>query len=283
MSPATLISKLDNELREAMAAAGLAMVKPEIVGDGRLHRYRVDGDRAGSKNGWYVLHDDDKPFAAFGSWKTGQSLTWTAGSGNKMTEAEHRALHERLTAARAARDAEQVAIHTEAAERAERLWELAAPASNGHPYLVKKQVSAFGIRALRNQIVIPLRTSGGELTSLQFIGADGRKTFLTGGRKRGCYHAIGRPERALCVCEGYATGATIHMATGHATAVAFDAGNLEPVARALRGKFPRLPMVICADNDTGTPGNPGLTAANAAALAVGAAVAVPTFPAVAHV
>ena len=283
MSPATLISKLDNELREAMAAAGLAMVKPEIVGDGRLHRYRVDGDRAGSTNGWYVLHDDDKPFAAFGSWKTGQSLTWTAGSGNEMTEAERRALHERLTAARAARDAEQVAIHTEAAERAERLWELAAPASNGHPYLVKKQVSAFGIRALRNQIVIPLRTSGGELTSLQFIGADGRKTFLTGGRKRGCYHAIGRPRAALCICEGYATGATIYQNTGHATAIAFDAGNLLPVAKMLRAKFPRLSLVIAADNDTETEGNPGLTAATAAARAIGAALAVPHFGTVANV
>ena len=120
-----------------------------------------------------------------------------------------------------------------------------------------------------------------------FIGADGRKTFLTGGRKRGCYHAIGRPSRALCICEGYATGATIYQTTGHATAVAFDAGNIEPVARAIRSKFPRLAMVICADNDTETEaagkGNPGLMAASKAARAVGAALAVPQFGGVAHV
>ena len=91
-----------------------------------------------------------------------------------------------------------------------------------------------------------------------------------------------RPESALCICEGLATGATIYQATGHATAVAFDAGNLEPVAKALRAKFPGLVLVVCADNDTETPGNPGLTAATKAARAVGAALAVPQFKKAAH-
>ena len=60
-------------------------------------------------------------------------------------------------------------------------------------------------------------------------------------------------------------------------AVAFDAGNLEPVARALRAKFPELRLILCADDDSGTPGNPGLTKATAAARAVGGLVAVPDF------
>lgn len=267
----------------ALADAGLAMHKPALDPDGHLHRYRVDGDKAGSSNGWYVLHLDDKPFGAFGSWKTGQTQAWTADKPESMTSAERQSLQVRLTAARAARAAEQMAIHAEAAKRAARLWERAVPASNDHPYLARKQVGAFGIRALRNQIVIPLRTAGGALASLQFIAADGRKTFLTGGRKRGCYHAIGRPEAALCICEGYATGATIYQSTGHATAIAFDAGNLLPVAKALRAKFPHMCMVIAADNDTETEGNPGLTAATVAARAVGAALAVPQFEMVTNV
>ena len=163
-----------------------------------------------------------------------------------------------------------------------RLWERAKPACNDHPYLVKKRVHAYGIRDLRGQLVIPLRDVDGKLRSLQFIGADGRKTLLTGGRMRGCYHAIGRLQDVLCLCEGYATGATLHQATGHATAVAFNAGNLEPVARALRGKFPALTLVVCADTDS-SRGNPGLTAARKAARAVGAALAVPRFEEVRHV
>lgn len=52
-------------------------------------------------------------------------------------------------------------------------------------------MGAYGIRALRNQLVVPLRDEHGSLSSLQFIGEDGGKAFLTGGRKRGCYYAIG--------------------------------------------------------------------------------------------
>jgi len=62
------------------------------------------------------------------------------------------------------------------------------------------------------------------------------------------------------VCEGYATGATIHEATGLAVIVAFDAGNLLPVARFFREKKPDWLIVIAADNDawTDTPiKNPG--------------------------
>ena len=118
---------------------------------------------------------------------------------------------------------------------------------------------------------------GGGFMTVQL--ADGRKTFLTGGRKRGCYYAIGRPVDALCIAEGYATAASIHEATGQATACAFDAGNLEPVARALRGKFPRSRITVCADNDSGTPGNPGVRYAEAAARAVRGFLAVPLFEA----
>lgn len=268
---------------QAMSDAGLAMHKPALVGDGTLHRYRVDGDRAGSKNGWYSLNLDGLPFGVFGSWKTGQSCTWTTGKPETMTDAERRTLAARMAAAKLARDAEQAAVHTSAQKRAIDLWEKAKPADNGHAYLVSKGVPAYGIKLLREQLIVPMRAADGTLHSLQFIGKDGRKTFLTSGRKRGCYHAIGRPEGVLCICEGYATGATIYKVAGHATAVAFDAGNLLPVAKALRSKFPGLMMVICADNDTETEGNPGLTAATKAARAVGAALALPQFEGVAHV
>lgn len=265
----------------ALADAGLAMHKGSLVPDGCLHRYQVEGDKAGSKNGWYVLHQDEKPFGVFGSWKTGQSETWTPVSLQSMTEAERNALAVRLAEVKRVRDIEQAAVHMSARQRALDLWEKSKPAINDHAYLVRKTVPAYGIRLLREQLVIPLRDVEGTLHSLQFIGADGRKTFLSGGRKRGCYFAIGRPETALCICEGYATAASIFEATNHATACAFDAGNLEPVARALRGKFPHLRLILCADNDAETEGNPGLRYAEAAARAVGGLLAVPTFEGVA--
>ena len=272
---------LSAQFADALLSAGLAMHKGVPVADGALHRYRVDGDKAGSLNGWYVLHLDAEPFGAFGSWKTGQSCSWSAERPETMTPVERAAQAARMVEARRARDAEQAKVQADAAARAEALWTKSHPATNQHPYLARKRVQAYGVRLLGPSLVIPLRDVAGELHSLQFIGPDGRKTFLTGGRKRGCYFAIGRPEAALCICEGYATAASIYEATAHATACAFDAGNLEPVARALRGKFPRLRLIVCADNDMETEGNPGVRYAEAAARAVGGFLAVPSFEGVA--
>lgn len=88
-----------------------------------------------------------------------------------------------------------------------------------------------------------LRDSVRQLSSLQFIDADGNKRFLSGGRVTGCYHAIGTPNGSICIAEGHATGASIYQATGREVAVAFDCGNLESVARAIRAKCPDTQIV----------------------------------------
>ena len=94
-----------------------------------------------------------------------------------------------------------------------------------------------------------MRNTAGDLCTLEFIDGNGDKRFLPGGSKVGCYYPIGRPAGVLCVAEGFATAASIYAATGYATAVAFDAGNLRHVAVALRHKFPNARLILCADND----------------------------------
>ena len=274
---------MDNEFLNAIAAAGLAPVKTIELPEGRIVRFRVEGDKAGSRNGWAILHRHPIPAGAFGSWKTGEQHTWRATTNETATPAERAELQRKLQAAQQARAAEEARVRAEAAARALKLWNGAKPATDDHPYLRAKGVHAYGLRALRDQLMVPARDADGRLHTLQFIGPDGSKRFLTGGRIAGCYYAIGRPDDALLLAEGYATAATLHQATGRAVAVCFNCGNLVAVARALRSKFPRLRFVICADNDTGTPGNPGLTAAHQAAKAIGARVAFPSFEGVAHV
>jgi len=264
-------------LLDAMQAAGLEPVKADIDLDGRIHRFRVVGDKAGSKNGWYVGHRHPIPAGAFGSWKTGESHTWRAESDQALSLVERAEQRRQLEAMRKQRADEEVRVRETAARKAARLWNLAKPADGDHPYLVKKGVKAWGIRQLRDMLLVPARDAAGNLHTLQFIGPDGGKRFLTGGRIAGCYYAIGRPALTLLLAEGYATAATVFEATGHATACAFNAGNLVPVARALRAKFPILRIVVCADNDSQTAGNPGLTYAFEAAHAVNGLVATPTF------
>lgn len=274
---------MDNEFLNAIAAAGLAPVKALDLPDGRFVRFRVEGDKAGSRNGWAILKRHPIPLGYFGSWKTGEQHTWVATTNETATPAERAELQRSLQLARQARAAEEVRVRADAAARALKLWRGAKPATDDHPYLQAKGVHAYGLRALRDQLMVPARDADGRLHTLQFIGPDGGKRFLTGGRISGCYYAIGRPDDALLLAEGYATAATLHHATGRAVAVCFNCGNLVAVARSLRSKFPRLRFVVCADNDAGTPGNPGLTAANQAAKAIGAGVAFPSFEGVAHV
>jgi putative DNA primase/helicase len=268
-------STATDKFRTAMLDAGLAC-RGEIIPDGKLRRVHIEGDKHQTRNGWYVLHLDRIPAGAFGSWKLGLSQNWCAADKANLSYTEHREYQARLDSIKCQREAELTDSRTKARGRALSIWRIAQPVKS-HPYLSKKRVCAYGIRQYKNCLVIPLRDTQGAIHSLQFIGAEGNKRFLKGGAISGHYHPIGQYQGTLCVCEGYATSSTVHQATGHAVACAFNASNLKPVALALRGKFPDAKLIICADNDRFTPGNPGVTKAREAAMAVNGCLVVPRF------
>jgi putative DNA primase/helicase len=265
-----------DQFRAAIQSAGL--IPPDIIEpDGKLHRFASNGTR-GDDAGWYSLHGDGIPAGSFGDWRSGQSQTWRADIGRTPTPAEEAAHRAKIEAMRRQREAEKAREQTEAAGKAAAMWEAAKPAPHDHPYLVRKGIKPSGARLHNDALMIPVR-DGGEIHSLQFIGPNGDKRFLTGGRLAGCYFSMGNPNgaAALCIAEGFATGATIHEATGYPVAVAFNAGNLVPVAKAMRERFAELRLIICADDDVATEGNPGITKATVAARFVGGLVAIPDF------
>ena len=263
-----------------MQARGL--VPPfEVLADGEIHRCNAE-ERGGENDGAYLLHLDGVPAGGFENWRDGAGWeNWRADLGRTLQPGEETAHRTHCEAMKKAREAEDHKRKAEARERGGRIWESALPCA-GHPYLIQKGIKAHGVRVVSSghregDLVVPLRDVDGRTHSLQFIGPDGGKLFLAGGRKRGCYFGIGKPSGVLYVAEGFATAASIHEATGHAVAVAFDAGNLLPVAEALRAKFPGLELVLAADDDYHTDGNPGLTKATEAAQAVGARLVLPKF------
>ena len=264
------------QFRNAIQSAGLippAMIEP----DGKLHRFASNGKR-GDDAGWYALHEDGVPAGCFGDWRTEQSQTWRADIGRTLTPEEDAAHRAKVEAMQREREAEKARQQAESASKGVAIWEDAKPAPVDHPYLIRKGIKPNGARLHNDALVIPMR-AGGELHSLQLIGLDGEKRFLTGGRVTGCYFSIGNHKgaAALCIAEGFATGATVHEATGCPVAVAFNAGNLGPVAKTMRERFPDTSLIICADDDAATNGNPGLTKATAAARSVGGLLAIPDF------
>lgn len=272
--PAAPASDPVEAFAEAISGAGLPV--PEIIADGALHRFPTN-DKGSDDAGWYVLHLNGVAAGAFGDWRTGQYATWSAQAPDDMDRAEARKLRKRWRQIQHQRQAEREQRQKEAARRASGIWRNAHPAPAGHPYLLAKGIRPHSIRADDDGLlIIPMRVDG-EIVSLQFIDGDGDKKFLPGGRVTGAYYPIGALGDVAYVCEGFATGASIHEATGHAVAVAFSAGNLEPVAAALRAKYPDRELVIAADNDVRDDDseNTGVVAAREAANAVNGRLVVP--------
>lgn len=275
----------------------------EIIPDGRLRRIKCDGDRGSVKRGWYLLHGDGLPAGTFGHYKLmgGTSgINWHAEKPDRTSPAERAELRRQMRENQERREQAEAKRQAAAAELAVSMWKQARPAPLDHPYLARKRINPNGVRVgtwrrkdvdYPNVLLVPLILDG-KIVNLQgifpgkVIDGERDKDFLPGGRKKGCYFPLGKPSEdstPVIIAEGFATGASVHQATGHLTVCAFDAGNMVDVARAMRGKFPRAEIILAADNDQWTipdrgAANPGLTKAREAAAVAGGRVVCPSVP-----
>lgn len=264
-----------SQFKDVIQSAGLE--PPDVIEPGKLHRFPGVGKRNGNTAGWCKLFDDGLG-GCFGDWSSGFSETWQAKRDKPFSQSERAAFMRRVEEARKQAEAERKQQYAAAAAKAVSIWKAATMAKDDHPYLLHKSIKANGVRLYKGALVVPV-WSGSNLDSLQFIDDGGSKRFLSGGRISGGHFIIGAIQEAesLCIAEGFATGATIHQATGYPVAIAFNAGNLEPVAIAMRQKHPGLPIILCADDDAESVGNPGITKAKLAAQVIGGKVAIPSF------
>ncbi|MCA3139636.1 MAG: DUF3987 domain-containing protein [Rhodocyclaceae bacterium] len=276
------IARVLDQFRAALRARDIVPPEP-LLADGRLHRCHAAG-RNGRGDAAYLLHLDGIPAGGLENWRDGLGWqTWRCELSRALTDVERHTLHERSQAAQAERDRETADRYAAARATAARLWAAAAPAPTDHPYLARKGVQPFGLRVWRGVLLVPVRDLAGELHSLQFIGTDGSKRFLRGGRVQGLGCWVGPPpetdgpQSPILIAEGFATAASLHHATDQPVAVAFNAGNLEPLACAVRERWRSAPIIVCADDDHHTASNPGLTHARTAARAVAGRLAVPDF------
>ena len=252
----------------------------DLIPDGEIHRVPHISSKKGAVDGWYILHTSGKiPVGVCGCWKepTFESK-WVADTGRAMTFSE-RLEHDKLIAEiRAKREAERLATQAEVATQAEDEVSTYADASADHPYLVRKRIAPNGIKIDRaGRLVVPVSDSSGEILSYQTIDADGNKRFLKGGKIEGGFYELRGNRKVIFIGEGFATCASIHQATGFTTLVAFDCGNLAKVAKSAKEMFLGSRIVICADNDQFSEGNPGITKGKAAAGLVFGEIVYPIF------
>ena len=278
-----------------LAGYGLIVDGGVDVGTPRPVRVKTEDD-AREKRGWYWLNEVMIDGAAYIVGAYGIYHGNDSGKQVVKVNREGKAvvIDPALRAAMKARQAENMkrmkALRAAEAERAAReaarVWN-AYVASGESDYLARKGVGAHGVRFDPNghgTMLVPMLDVRGKVHGLQIIRGKnrGRKLekqyFPAGLSKQGHFHLIGgMPTWIVLVAEGYATAATLHEATGLPVAVAFDAGNLVHVAGEIHKHYRRVRILVCADDDYLTEGNPGVTAASNAALAVGGAFVAPVF------
>ena len=209
------------ELRMAqhMADQGIPIAEP-VIADDKLRRFHVEGDKPGTRNGWYVMFFGRSMAGQFGSWKTQQSYPWSEKLRREWTDAEQVRLRQEMKEAKAEYKREQQQRADKAAKNCAVIWESAALAPLDHPYLLKKDVGAYGLAQARDALLVPVVSTDLEIISLQYIYPDGFKHFLSGGVIRGGFHWIGELQNRVYIAEGYATGATVHESTGDAVIIA---------------------------------------------------------------
>ena len=279
------------EFAHALEQAGLDLQGKAPIMDGQIHRVPLIGRSGGDLDGAYCGYLDERPAGWMQNFSAGEKTTWIA-TGHTLTKEQVEVQRADIAQKQEERQRLILERQQKAAREAHTEWIAHDWASADNPYLQAKGVPAFGVREdLDGTLLVPVMTVDKELRGLQTISPDGEKRFMYGMEKNGNFHMIAEPDKDLSqgeiiLAEGYATGATLHMATEKPVAVAFDAGNLEPVAKKLREKFPNAAITICADNDhkhtrhtpEGTePWNKGVELAQRAAQEVGGKVVAPIF------
>ena len=249
-----------DEFKAAMQNAGITPPN-HIIGDGKLHRFYIKGDKAGSKNGAYFLYLDGKPNGWFSDWR-GKTGKW---SSNGKTQPFTFEMRRQIERERKQRQEERELCYQQAAKTALYIWNKSTP-NPQHPYLTRKRVKAHHARLYRDSLVIPIYNESCELVNLQFITPNGDKRFLTGARKKGCFSALDKDSNTdtILFAEGFSTAASLHEETGFYTAIGLDAGNLVYVARVIRGLYPQASIIVCGDNDANGVGQKAAIEAAAA-------------------
>lgn len=281
---------IEQQFGDAIEAA-LRSRPHTIIADGQWHDFSTNGDPNDDAGRYFLRFSDAHYFGYFQDWRSATKGTWTNKPEGTLTQSERAKYRKHIEAAKQRRAEEDRRRHAEVAESAKSIWAESVPASTDHPYLVGKGVDDHGLKVYRGNLciaglavdgalIVPLRNALGGLRTLQFIAPSGEKRFLPGGEKLGCSFAIGTIDKStsrIGEAEGFATAASIHRATDLPMVVTFDAGNLLSVSKALRAKHPTAQIIICADDDFKTPGNPGLTKATEAAEAINGLWVIPQF------
>lgn len=257
------------DVLDQLRSFGLQVTSLKLTG--RFERCKIEGDK--EKRGWYILHEirlrsgENAIVGSYGIWQGNEQNAQRIelDKSVSISDEERKAINKRLADDKKRAEADQARRHQQAARRAEVTWAKLSPIGNSS-YLIRKGINQpiGGVRFTpTGALVIPVQDAAGRIHGLQFIldkkahedqikktGGRDKQFWPPGAAKKGYFFLIGLPTSVLLLAEGYATGATLHQATGLPVAVVWDAGNILPALVNLRKQYRQTNILICADNDS---------------------------------
>lgn len=247
---------------DQMAGAGLPLLPP---GHPKLNgKYNRFGPQ---KKAWYILREVELKSGkavitgAFGIFQgENRNTVPVVASGETLTEEERADFAVKQKQQEEKEATKKKNIQEWAASRAKMDWNKAKIIeAAGHPYLVRKQVSAENVRINdKGELLVPMKRyalNGSHMVGRQRIDAEGNKLYSKGMDKIGAACLLGSIKDApiIAIGEGYATCRSARMAVAKSydlpVMAAFDAGNILTVAQGLRRDFPDAHLLFLADDD----------------------------------
>lgn len=306
----------EHEFAKFLEDNGVRLPQGHPIMDGRFHRVPIHDDHGNKTSAAYIGHTDGVARGSLQDFKTGTTVNWTAKEKTVMPSSLDIEQAKRQAEAKQMATYNETAVAaqkilSQAPPTANHPY-LDKKGVAGHGVMVvpdknavnlentkfaiandwreasamREQFKAQGIEKqvlTKGDLIVPAVNETGEVRTFQTIsgGSQSFKSFLKDGEKSGSFHALGDIENGkdVLIAEGYATAASLHEETGKTVIVAFDAGNLTPVAEKVRALAPQSNIYIAADNDHTKANNAGINAANKAAEKVGAVVIAPNFDA----
>ncbi len=291
-----------DEVVGLLDAAGLEIDGPLQIDTPKMVRCFIRDDDRTKKRGAYRLYEvpldngDTVVLGTYGFSKAGahhfERVPFPKSERKSVDADRMAAIRQRMALEAKRADAERQRMAEQASEKASGWWRKLSNTGRS-AYLERKGFESgqlFGCRVSGSgNLVVPCQDGDARIWGLEVIYGDpaikkakGRdKEFTPPGMvKKGHWFQIGSPiaGAVLLMCEGLATGCSLHLATGLPVIVAFDAGNLLPVARNVAKRYRGVRILVCADDDYLTTPNTGVESAITAATAINGAYTAPVFP-----
>ena len=271
-----------NDLNAACDFCGV--VPPDLLIAGQLIRTPTLSHRR-SKNGYIRVFPDGA--AIVGNWENGLEAFYSDKSGKTLSRQERAELRRQSEQRRRETERELRTIREGVCQRLNVFFgadygayptvSMEWQGTSRHPYLERKHVEPtetmyecrrenfeayFGKDYQRlpegRLLVFPLMKTGAGVVSAQFIAEDGSKYFLRNGEMKGAYWPAtfnpvdrGAPQK-IHIAEGVATLLSVLQQSEQRSGIfisCMNAGNIKPVAKAMREAYPATEIVMYADVD----------------------------------